>query len=73
MWLTCITGLRYFGTTIVTTPHCWLRYERRSFGREFDRDRDKDRHRDRAERNRYGDRRRAYSDNREEEPEWFSG
>ncbi|PNF25668.1 hypothetical protein B7P43_G00632 [Cryptotermes secundus] len=49
------------------------RYERRSFGREFDRDRDKDRHRDRAERNRYADRRRAYSDSREEEPEWFSG
>jgi len=48
------------------------RYERRSFGRDFDRDRDKDRHRDRAERNRYADRRRAYSDSREEEPEWFS-
>ncbi|XP_069683292.1 eukaryotic translation initiation factor 4E transporter-like isoform X2 [Periplaneta americana] len=46
------------------------RFERRSFGRDFDRDRDKDRHRDR---NRYTDRRRAYSDSREEEPEWFSG
>lgn len=49
-----------------------LRFERRSFGRDFDRDREKDRHRDRADRSRYADRRRAYSDSREEEPEWFS-
>lgn len=50
-----------------------FRFERRSFGRDFDRDREKDRHRDRPERNRYADRRRAYSDSREQEPEWFSG
>lgn len=48
-----------------------FRFERRSFGRDFEsRDRDKERSR---ERNRYNDRRRTFSDNREEEPEWFSG
>ncbi|XP_049793458.1 eukaryotic translation initiation factor 4E transporter isoform X1 [Schistocerca nitens] len=45
------------------------RFDRRSFGRDFDRDKDKSR----GERNRYNDKRRAYSDSKEEEPEWFSG
>lgn len=44
------------------------RFDRRSFGRDFDRDKDKPR-----DRNRYNDKRRAYSDSKEEEPEWFSG
>ncbi|XP_049838446.1 eukaryotic translation initiation factor 4E transporter isoform X9 [Schistocerca gregaria] len=45
------------------------RFDRRPFGRDFDRDKDKSR----GERNRYNDKRRAYSDSKEEEPEWFSG
>lgn len=52
------------------------RYERRSFGRDFDMNRDKDKERERhigRGNSRYNDRRRISNENREEEPEWFSG
>lgn len=46
------------------------RYERRSFGRDYDRDKDNRRNGNRYNNN---DRRRHYSESKDEEPEWYSG
>ncbi|KAK5638593.1 hypothetical protein RI129_012888 [Pyrocoelia pectoralis] len=46
------------------------RFERRSFGRDYDMNKDKDKH---GRNNRFNERRRIPSENRDEEPEWFSG
>lgn len=46
------------------------RFERRSFGRDYDTNKDKDKH---GRSSRFNERRRMPSENRDEEPEWFSG
>ncbi|XP_031330190.1 eukaryotic translation initiation factor 4E transporter-like isoform X7 [Photinus pyralis] len=45
------------------------RFERRPFGRDYDAGKDKDKHRN----NRFNERRRMPSENRDDEPEWFTG